>query len=131
MILLLDLKNGFRFFFSCGAILFVSASILIKLLLFQFFLSPQIDWEDEKNCLQGVGAALGNFYAMHPPLLPNPSGDGLQFYKKKTSRNPGDEGTSTNDIGTKDIIRALLVFLVCVGVLTCLKYDAILKYPLE
>ncbi|XP_019441033.1 PREDICTED: DNA mismatch repair protein MLH1 isoform X2 [Lupinus angustifolius] len=43
----------------------------------------EVDWEDEKNCIQGVSVALGNFYAMHPPMLPNPSGEGLLFYKKR------------------------------------------------
>lgn len=55
-------------------------------------LANDIDWEDEKNCLQSISAAIGNFYAMHPPLLPNPSGDGSQFYKRiKSSGNPEDE----------------------------------------
>ncbi|RDX97783.1 DNA mismatch repair protein MLH1, partial [Mucuna pruriens] len=42
-----------------------------------------VDWEDEKNCIQAVSAALGNFYAMHPLMLPNPSGKGFLFYKKR------------------------------------------------
>ncbi|KAI7980112.1 DNA mismatch repair protein MLH1 [Camellia lanceoleosa] len=36
---------------------------------------PKVDWGDEKSCFQSIAAALGNFYAMHPPLLPNPSED--------------------------------------------------------
>lgn len=52
----------------------------------------QVDWEDEKNCLQGISAALGNFYAMHTPLLPNPSGDGLQFYKRSKHLSASDDG---------------------------------------
>jgi DNA mismatch repair protein MLH1 len=56
--------------------------------------------EDEKNCFQSVSAALGNFYAMHPPMLPNPSGYGLQFYKKrKPLRNLEDEEKTSDDIG--------------------------------
>ncbi|XP_022972874.1 DNA mismatch repair protein MLH1 isoform X2 [Cucurbita maxima] len=59
---------------------------------FVLSLANDIDWEDEKNCIQSISAAIGNFYAMHPPLLPNPSGDGLQFYKRiKSSGNPEDE----------------------------------------
>ncbi|KAK2980909.1 hypothetical protein RJ640_013411 [Escallonia rubra] len=42
----------------------------------------RVDWENEKNCFQSIAAALGNFYAISPPLLPNPSGDGLEFYKR-------------------------------------------------
>ncbi|CAL8107726.1 unnamed protein product [Prunus armeniaca] len=56
---------------------------------FVLCLGNDVDWEEEKKCLQVISAALGNFYAMHPPMLPNPSGDGLQFYqKRKPSRNP-------------------------------------------
>ncbi|KAF1876531.1 hypothetical protein Lal_00021245 [Lupinus albus] len=50
---------------------------------FVLCLGNDVDWEDEKNCIQGVSVALGNFYAMHPPMLPNPSGEGLLFYKKR------------------------------------------------
>ncbi|GAB4861470.1 DNA mismatch repair protein [Ancistrocladus abbreviatus] len=51
---------------------------------FVLCLGNDVDWEDEKNCFQSISAALANFYAMHPPMLPNPSGDGVQFYKKKS-----------------------------------------------
>ena len=65
---------------------------------FSYFL--QVDWEDEKNCFQSLAAALGNFYAMHPPLLPNPLGEGLEFYKKrKHGKNPQDVGNSSSHIG--------------------------------
>ncbi|XP_058194713.1 DNA mismatch repair protein MLH1 isoform X1 [Rhododendron vialii] len=50
---------------------------------FVLCLGNDVDWDDEKSCFQSIAAALGNFYAMHPPLLPNPSGDGLQFYKRR------------------------------------------------
>ncbi|KAH7833211.1 hypothetical protein Vadar_004148 [Vaccinium darrowii] len=50
---------------------------------FVLCLGNDVDWDNEKSCFQTIAAALGNFYAMHPPLLPNPSGDGLQFYKKR------------------------------------------------
>ncbi|GAV79559.1 DNA_mis_repair domain-containing protein/HATPase_c_3 domain-containing protein [Cephalotus follicularis] len=64
---------------------------------FALCLGNEVDWDDEKKCFQAIAAALGNFYAMHPPLLPNPSGEGLQFYKRrKPALNPEDE-TSTGD----------------------------------
>ncbi|XP_004499581.1 DNA mismatch repair protein MLH1 [Cicer arietinum] len=50
---------------------------------FVLSLGNDVDWEDERNCIQAISAALGNFYAMHPPMLPNPSGEGLLFYKKR------------------------------------------------
>ncbi|KAL5078450.1 hypothetical protein RYX36_017434 [Vicia faba] len=50
---------------------------------FVLSIGNDVDWEDERNCIQAVSAALGNFYAMHPPLLPNPSGEGMLFYKKR------------------------------------------------
>ncbi|KAL5724741.1 DNA mismatch repair protein [Ranunculus cassubicifolius] len=50
---------------------------------FVLCLANDVDWEDETNCMQQISATLGNFYAMNPPLLPNPAGDGIQFYKKK------------------------------------------------
>lgn len=67
---------------------------------FVLCLGNDVDWENEKNCLQTLSAALGNFYAMHPPMLPNPSGDGLQFYRKrKPVRNLEDEVKTSDDIG--------------------------------
>ncbi|KAL4651760.1 hypothetical protein ACB092_01G184500 [Castanea dentata] len=66
---------------------------------FVLCLGNDVDWEDEKRCFQVISAALGNFYAMHPPMLPNPSGDGLQYYKKrKPLRNPEDEENTSNNI---------------------------------
>lgn len=69
---------------------------------FVLCLGNDVDWEDEKNCLQGISAALGNFYAMHPPLLPNPSGDGLQFYKRSTHLGASDDGIDFSDNGGND-----------------------------
>ncbi|XP_007020138.2 PREDICTED: DNA mismatch repair protein MLH1 isoform X1 [Theobroma cacao] len=67
---------------------------------FLLCLGNDVDWEDEKNCFQSLAAALGNFYAMHPPLLPHPSGEGLEFYRKrKHGKNPQDVGKSSCDIG--------------------------------
>ncbi|XP_019440187.1 PREDICTED: DNA mismatch repair protein MLH1-like isoform X2 [Lupinus angustifolius] len=49
---------------------------------FALCLGNDVDWKDEKNCIQGISVALGNLYAMHPPMFPNPFGDGLFNYKK-------------------------------------------------
>ncbi|KAL2467588.1 DNA mismatch repair protein MLH1 [Forsythia ovata] len=57
---------------------------------FVLCLGNDVDWDNEKNCFQTIAASIGNFYAMHPPLLPNPSGNGLQCYKRRVlSRSPG------------------------------------------
>ncbi|KAJ6855472.1 hypothetical protein NC651_040209 [Populus alba x Populus x berolinensis] len=70
---------------------------------FVLSLGNDVDWEDEKNCFQTIAAAVGNFYAMHPPLLPSPSGDGLQFYRRrKPEKNPDDKEKAT-DIGTSAV----------------------------
>ncbi|KAF5936579.1 hypothetical protein HYC85_024085 [Camellia sinensis] len=67
---------------------------------FVLCLGNDVDWEDEKSCFQSIAAALGNFYAMHPPLLPNPSGDGLQIYKRrKPFRSPQAEENSMKNTG--------------------------------
>ncbi|KAH8480327.1 hypothetical protein H0E87_030545 [Populus deltoides] len=70
---------------------------------FVLSLGNDVDWEVEKNCFQTIAAAVGNFYAMHPPLLPSPSGDGLQFYRRrKPEKNPDDKEKAT-DIGTSAV----------------------------
>ncbi|KAK9929677.1 hypothetical protein M0R45_026766 [Rubus argutus] len=80
---------------------------------FVLCLGNDVDWEEEKKCFQVISAALGNFYAMHPPMLPNPSGDGLQFYRKgKSFRNTGESlscNTATDDVMTEDEIEHELV----------------------
>ncbi|XP_068656516.1 DNA mismatch repair protein MLH1 isoform X2 [Aristolochia californica] len=64
---------------------------------FVLSLGNDVNWKDEKECFQSVSAALGNFYAMHPPLLPSPSGEGLQFFKRnKKVENGTDEGKEAN-----------------------------------
>ncbi|KAK9066815.1 hypothetical protein SSX86_014138 [Deinandra increscens subsp. villosa] len=50
---------------------------------FALCLGNDVVWNDERICFQTIAAALGNFYAMHPPLLPNPSGDNSDFYNKE------------------------------------------------
>ncbi|KAK4354141.1 hypothetical protein RND71_026335 [Anisodus tanguticus] len=64
---------------------------------FVLCLGNDVDWEVEKVCFQTIAAALGNFYAMHPPLLPNPSGDGMKFYRKRVLSS-GSEGASIENI---------------------------------
>lgn len=75
---------------------------------FVLCLGNDIDWESEKNCFQGISAAVGNFYAIHPPMLPNPSGDGLKFYEKKRPyKNAEDRENpsgNTRDDGIKETV---------------------------
>lgn len=69
---------------------------------FVLCLGNDVDWEDEKSCFQTISAALANFYAMHPPILPNPSGDGLQHYRRKSDMVSIDEDLSRsamNEVG--------------------------------
>ncbi|KAE8733459.1 DNA mismatch repair protein MLH1 [Hibiscus syriacus] len=67
---------------------------------FVLCLGNDVDWEEEKTCFQSLAAALGNFYAMHPPLLPNPSGKGLEFYRKrKHGKSPQDGEKSSSHVG--------------------------------
>ncbi|EPS70656.1 hypothetical protein M569_04102, partial [Genlisea aurea] len=73
---------------------------------FVLCLGNDVNWEDEKNCFQTVAAAIGNFYAFHPPLLPNPSSDGLRFYKKQTSPEEQKDSKSSED---SEIEQELLV----------------------
>ncbi|GER27566.1 DNA mismatch repair protein MLH1 [Striga asiatica] len=65
---------------------------------FVLCLGNDVNWDDEKKCFQTIAAAIANFYALHPPLLPNPSGDGLKFYKKVPSGNL-DEGSTSRNAG--------------------------------
>ncbi|KAL8125140.1 DNA mismatch repair protein MLH1 [Apium graveolens] len=62
---------------------------------FLLCLANDVEWDDEKTCFQTIAAALGNFYAMHPPLLPNPTDEGLQFYKRKPSSSSGEPNATT------------------------------------
>lgn len=68
------------------------------------FFALQVDWDDEKICFQTIAAAIGNFYAFHPPMLPNPSGDGLQFYKRLPSGTP-EEGIASLTAGKIVMLR--------------------------
>ncbi|KAL1533855.1 DNA mismatch repair protein [Salvia divinorum] len=57
-------------------------------------LGNDVNWDDEKACFQTIAGAIANFYAFHPPLLPNPSGESLQFYKRASSGDPEEGSTS-------------------------------------
>ncbi|KAI3872153.1 hypothetical protein MKW98_011645 [Papaver atlanticum] len=61
---------------------------------FVLSLGNDVDWEDEQNCMQSISASLANFYALHPPLLPNPSGEGRQFYKNRKQTGNGEENVN-------------------------------------
>lgn len=58
---------------------------------FDHLFSNQVDWENEMECFETFAAAMADFYAMHPPLLPNPNGDELSqaYYDGKGKGNPG------------------------------------------
>ncbi|XP_064965194.1 DNA mismatch repair protein MLH1-like isoform X5 [Musa acuminata AAA Group] len=80
---------------------------------FLLSLANDVDWENEKECFQAISAVLGNFYAMHPPVLPNPAGDGIEFYKKINGKaasidDAGNELTGTDDHGQDDLDQELL-----------------------
>ncbi|KAJ6744762.1 DNA MISMATCH REPAIR PROTEIN MLH PMS MUTL [Salix purpurea] len=65
--------------------------------------TPDMDRIPEFVLSLGNDLLLGTFYAMHPPLLPSPSGDGLQFYRRKPEKNPDDKGKATDiDVEMED-----------------------------
>ncbi|KAJ0977302.1 hypothetical protein J5N97_012776 [Dioscorea zingiberensis] len=63
---------------------------------FLLSLGNNVDWDNEKECFQTISASLANFYAIQPPILPNPSGSGIQFYKKIKDQTNADITTSEN-----------------------------------
>ncbi|XP_073139712.1 DNA mismatch repair protein MLH1 isoform X2 [Henckelia pumila] len=67
-------------------------------------LGNDVDWEDEIICFRTIAAAIGNFYAFHPPLLPNPSGNGLKFYKRDPSDSHEMRDTSKSSDSVKEDI---------------------------
>ncbi|ONK57686.1 uncharacterized protein A4U43_C09F3030 [Asparagus officinalis] len=80
---------------------------------FLLSLGNDVDWDNESECFQTIAAVIGNFYAMNPPILPNPSGDGVQFYKRNRTQieNISDAGTKSatpDDVGENDIDQELL-----------------------
>jgi len=60
---------------------------------FPYFSLNQVDWENEMECFETFAAAMADFYAMHPPFLPNPNGDehSQTYYvgKSKQTLNTG------------------------------------------
>jgi len=65
---------------------------------FVLTMGNDVTWDDEKECFRTTAAAIGNFYALHPPILPNPSGSGVQFYKKnKDCMASGEHVDSTDE----------------------------------
>ncbi|PWA81151.1 MUTL-like protein [Artemisia annua] len=74
---------------------------------FALCLGNDVLWNDEKVCFQTIAAALGNFYAMHPPLLPNPSGDNSDFYKRGSAQGKGNVSEG-NDIVEDGVDNELL-----------------------
>ncbi|CAN6458459.1 unnamed protein product [Victoria cruziana] len=69
---------------------------------FVWRLSNDVDWDDERNCFQAVAAVLADFYAMHPPLLPNPAGEGLQFYKKNLKGSSQEDAINEELVGVAE-----------------------------
>lgn len=39
----------------------------------------QVDWDHEKECFESFAAAVADFYAMYPPVLPHPSEHETKF----------------------------------------------------
>ncbi|KAJ0233220.1 DNA mismatch repair protein MLH1 [Hirschfeldia incana] len=71
---------------------------------FLLCLGNDVEWEDEKACFQGVSAAIGNFYAMHPPLLPNPSGDGVRFYTKTSEKSSQENPALGGNVEMESVV---------------------------
>ncbi|XP_051123536.1 DNA mismatch repair protein MLH1 isoform X2 [Andrographis paniculata] len=74
---------------------------------FVLCLGNDVNWDDEKLCFQTIAAAIGSFYAFHPPLLPNPSSDGSKFYKGAPASAPDEENASSSadaEEGMKELL---------------------------
>ncbi|CAM6089478.1 unnamed protein product [Calypogeia fissa] len=68
---------------------------------FVLSIGNNVDWEAEKECFETFAAAIADFYAIYPPLLPNPSDQGLKSWE--TSKPSTDSGVGTgsgNDGGS-------------------------------
>lgn len=61
---------------------------------FVWTLANDVDWDEEKECFESLAASIGDFYALHPPLLPNPSGEGLKFYQISKSKCSVEQSTA-------------------------------------
>ncbi|CAM6095875.1 unnamed protein product [Calypogeia fissa] len=57
---------------------------------FVLSIGNNVDWEAEKECFETFAAAIADFYAIYPPLLPNPSDQGLKSWE--TSKPSTDRG---------------------------------------
>ncbi|RLN23432.1 DNA mismatch repair protein MLH1 [Panicum miliaceum] len=64
---------------------------------FVLTMGNDVTWDDEKECFRTAAAAIGNFYALHPPILPNPSGSGIQLYKKNKDCMASGEHVDNTD----------------------------------
>ncbi|GLJ54312.1 hypothetical protein SUGI_1165300 [Cryptomeria japonica] len=63
---------------------------------FVWTLTNDVDWDTEKGCFESIAAAIGDFYALHPPLLPNPSEEGPKFYQISEGNDHMDQQKETN-----------------------------------
>ncbi|KAK3164122.1 hypothetical protein QOZ80_1AG0012960 [Eleusine coracana subsp. coracana] len=66
---------------------------------FVLSLGNDVTWDDEKECFRTTAAAIGNFYALHPPILPNPSGSSIQLYRKNNDGMPSGEHVDDTEDG--------------------------------
>jgi len=57
-------------------------------------LANDVDWDEEKECFESLAASISDFYAFHPPLLPNPSGEGSKFYQISKSKCSIEQSTA-------------------------------------
>ncbi|KAL0927023.1 hypothetical protein M5K25_001175 [Dendrobium thyrsiflorum] len=74
---------------------------------FLLSLGNDVVWTSEKECFQTIAAAIGDFYAIQPPVLPNPSGNGIQFYKN-SKRDAGTNAVIESKMPDMDIDGELL-----------------------
>lgn len=65
-------------------------------------LGNNVDWETEIECFETFAAAMADFYAMHPPFLPNPNGDehSQTYYvgKPKQASNNEEQAGGSDDM---------------------------------
>lgn len=82
---------------------------------FVLTMGNDVTWDDEKECFRTAAAAIGNFYALHPPILPNPSGSGVQVYKKNKACMASGEHVDSTDISRREGALALAyqLFRIC------------------
>ncbi|KAM0911332.1 hypothetical protein ACQ4PT_013540 [Festuca glaucescens] len=77
---------------------------------FALTLGNDVTWDVERDCFRTAAAAIGNFYALHPPILPNPSGNGIQLYKKnKDCMASGERDNDSTNTDEDEIDQELLV----------------------